>query len=57
MNKEKKVKYYSIRASVMWLGVLLCALSIVCVTMLLFGERSGFHSETVYAEYGTITSE
>lgn len=57
MNKEKKDKYYSIRASVMWLGVILCVVSILCVAVLLLGERSGFHPQTVYAEHGTITSE
>lgn len=57
MNKEKKVKYYSIRASVMWFGVILCVVSIVCVTVLLLCGKDDFHPETVYAEYGSITSE
>lgn len=57
MNKEKKVKYYSIRASVMWLSVTLCVLSIVCTTVMFLGKRNVLQPETVYAEYGSITSK
>ncbi len=57
MNKEKKVKYYSIRISVIWLGVILCVVSIACVTVMLLRKRNGFQLETVYAEYGSITSK
>lgn len=57
MNKEKKVKYYSIRVSVMWLGAILCVVSIVCATVLLLCEKDDFHPKTVYVEYGSITSE
>ena len=57
MNKEKKGKYYSIRISVIWLGVILCVASIACVTVILLRKRNGFQLETVYAEYGSITSK
>lgn len=57
MNKEKKVKYYSIRASVMWLGAILCVVSIAYVTVMLLRGKNVFQLETVYAEYGSINSK
>lgn len=57
MNKEKKVKYYSIRASLMWLGVTLYVLCVVYTTVMLLAKRSDSQPETIYAEYGSITSK
>lgn len=57
MREKKEVKYYSFRASVIWLLVLLVFAVFTLMTVLLFLKVERPEPEKTYVKYGTITSK